>query len=233
MVLWRTVWSIRGSSRTRLHSTACGGDDSETSRSRLRSGDFDGHNTDSDHDDDAGGGSCDVSDEFLITELQKTLSRNVQLKQPTDVVLLEVNSLKHAFNIALEELAFLLTKALLQLANATAGTDVKAFAVAFKNQVTIFKGVMQKYFDSSETCADYCLQAVEDQACDQPEVMSAAQWLIHALYDSDLVSEETIRKWVKESPLLMDEDLAEGCAQLRKNIAPFLKWLDEAEEDSS
>ncbi|VDD82989.1 unnamed protein product [Mesocestoides corti] len=239
ILLWRTGWAPRHSTRSctasRLYS---GVDDSETSRLRMRSsgGDFDGDGggagagAESDRGEDG-----DVSDEFLIQELKNTLIRSVQLKQPTDVVLLEVNSLKHAYNISLEDLAFFLIKALLDIAekevDAEKREDARAFAVCFKIQLSRFAPVLEKYLASSETCASYCLQAVEDQACYHPVVMSAGQWLVHGLYDADLVSEEAIREWVKASPLLLDEDLSAGCSQLRENLAPFLKWLDEADEE--
>ncbi|VDN35222.1 unnamed protein product [Dibothriocephalus latus] len=109
--------------------------------------------------------------------------------------------------------------------------QIKEFALSFKHVLGQFREVLEKYLTSSGTGSQFCLQAIEDHACYNQIVLDASQWLIHALYDADLVSEETIQWWVKESPMLADEDLTEKTAALRENIAPFLKWLEEAEEE--
>lgn len=235
VVLWRSNWGqVSVSSQP---------EDSETSFSRQRSfGVFSadpeseagigGANANFDACGVRGGESEDADDEFLIQELQKTLSRSLDLNQPSDVVMLEVNSLKHAYNISLEDLAFLFVKALLALASSsTQGSDPAALALAFKKILANFAPVLEKYVSSSTESASYCLQAVEDQACYQPVVMEAAKWLLPCLYDVDLVSEEVIRWWVVSSPLLLDDEMASGCRQLRENIKPFMDWLDQAEEE--
>ncbi|EUB59209.1 Translation initiation factor eIF-2B subunit epsilon [Echinococcus granulosus] len=235
VTLWRANWGqVSVSSQL---------DDSETSFSRLRSSGV--VSADPESEAGVGGASAnldvcgarggepeDTDDEFLIQELQKTLSRSLELKQPSDVVMLEVNSLKHAYNISLEDLAFLFVKALLALtSSSTQGSDPAAFAIAFKRILAHFASVLEKYVSSSTECASYCLQAVEDQACYQPVVMEAARWLLPCLYDVDLVSEEVVREWVVSSPLLLDDELASGCRKLRESIKPFMDWLDEAEEE--
>ncbi|VDK21343.1 unnamed protein product [Taenia asiatica] len=235
VVLWRANWGqVSVSSQL---------DDSETSFSRQRS--FGVFSADPESEAGIGGASAnldvcgardgeleDVDDEFLIQELQKTLSRSLELNQPSDVVMLEVNSLKHAYNISLEDLAFLFVKALLALASASIqSSDPAALALAFKKILAHFVPVLEKYVFSSTKCASYCLQAIEDQACYQPVVMEAARWVLPCLYDVDLVSEEVIREWVASSPLLLDDEMASGCRQLRENIKPFMDWLDQAEEE--
>ncbi|VDM34051.1 unnamed protein product [Hydatigera taeniaeformis] len=235
LVLWRANWGqTSGSSHP---------DDSENSFSRQRNiGLF---NADADNEAGAGGASAnydvfgarggesdDTDDDFLIQELQKTLSHSLKANQPSDVVMLEVNSLKHAYNISLEDLAFLFIKALLALASmSTQGSDPPAFALTFKKILAHFVPVLKRYISSSTGCASYCLQAIEDQACYQSVIMEASRWLLHCLYDVDLVSEEVIREWLVSSPLLLDDEMASSCRQLRENIKPFIDWLDQAEEE--
>uniref|UniRef100_A0A0V0J6X1 Translation initiation factor eIF2B subunit epsilon n=1 Tax=Schistocephalus solidus TaxID=70667 RepID=A0A0V0J6X1_SCHSO len=239
VVLWRTGWGPRTASRSRNTSRLYSGasedallsTQTEVARARMKST--------CDEAEESEKEEGEVSDEFLVQEMSKTLQRSLHRQQPTEVIILEVNSLKHAYNISIDDLIFILVKALLDLAASQVKTkettepreQIKEIALNFKHVLIQFKEVLEKYLASSETGSQFCLQAVEDHACYNPVVLEASQWLIHALYDADLVSEETIQWWVKESPLLADEDLTEKTAALRVNIAPFLKWLEEAEEE--
>ncbi|BHF63967.1 Translation initiation factor eIF-2B subunit epsilon [Sparganum proliferum] len=239
VVLWRTGWSPRTASRSRNTSRLYSGasedaplsTQAEIARARTKST--------GDEAEESEKEEGEVSDEFLVQEMSKTLQRSLYRQQPTEVIILEVNSLKHAYNISIDDLIFILIKALLDLTasqvKAKETTEpreqVKEFALNFKHILGQFREVLGKYLGSSETGSQFCLQAVEDHACYNPLVLEASQWLIHALYDADLVSEETIQWWVKESPLLADEDLTEKTTALREKIAPFLKWLEEAEEE--
>jgi translation initiation factor 5 len=50
------------------------------------------------------------------------------------------------------------------------------------------------------------------------------------LYDNDLVSEDVIRDWATHvSKKYVDKETSRT---IRKTARPFLKWLDEADEDS-
>ena len=240
--LWRVKWETKTSLSTRIDSDASHlfSDTAEAINSGPGdSGHHRGLHSKSNDEEEVNfnGGSREIGpdndpdDAVLIQEFRKTLNHCLENSQPINVVLLEVNSLKHAYNISLEDLAFYIVKALLLMSSTNEKENAKTFALAFKNLLTHFAPVLQKYVSNSESCASYCLQAVEDQACYQPVVMDAVEWLIHCLYDQDVTTEAVIRDWVASSPLLFDEDLTEGCKQVRDNIKGFLKWLDEAEEE--
>lgn len=55
--------------------------------------------------------------------------------------------------------------------------------------------------------------------------------VLHQLYDKDLVTEEVVTKWgTKASKKYVDLATSK---KIRRAAEPFLKWLEEAEEDDS
>ncbi|KAI0021975.1 domain found in IF2B/IF5-domain-containing protein [Xylariomycetidae sp. FL0641] len=68
---------------------------------------------------------------------------------------------------------------------------------------------------------------------EHPELMSGDKIVkvLHQLYDKDLVSEEVVTKWgSKASKKYVDLSTSK---KIRRAAEPFLKWLEEAEEDES
>ncbi|RYO90920.1 hypothetical protein DL766_001470 [Monosporascus sp. MC13-8B] len=66
-----------------------------------------------------------------------------------------------------------------------------------------------------------------------PELMTTDKIvkILHQLYDKDLVSEEVVTKWgSKASKKYVDLSTSK---KIRRGAEPFLKWLEEAEEDDS
>ncbi|RYP02775.1 hypothetical protein DL764_005605 [Monosporascus ibericus] len=66
-----------------------------------------------------------------------------------------------------------------------------------------------------------------------PELMTTDKIvkILHQLYDKDLVSEEVVTKWgTKASKKYVDISTSK---KIRRGAEPFLKWLEEAEEDDS
>lgn len=55
--------------------------------------------------------------------------------------------------------------------------------------------------------------------------------ILHLLYDKDLVSEEVVTKWgSRASKKYVDLSISK---KIRRAAEPFIKWLEEAEEDDS
>lgn len=55
--------------------------------------------------------------------------------------------------------------------------------------------------------------------------------ILYQLYDKDLISEEFVRKWGSKASKKYC-DLATS-REIRRSAETFLKWLDEADEESS
>jgi len=49
--------------------------------------------------------------------------------------------------------------------------------------------------------------------------------LLKEFYDNDILEEEDILKWAKET------STSENSATAKKAVAPFVDWLEQAEED--
>ncbi|KAI1202510.1 domain found in IF2B/IF5-domain-containing protein [Nemania serpens] len=68
---------------------------------------------------------------------------------------------------------------------------------------------------------------------EHPELMTSDKIvkILHQLYDKDLVTEEVVTKWgTKASKKYVDLPTSK---KIRRAAEPFLKWLEEAEEDDS
>jgi len=68
---------------------------------------------------------------------------------------------------------------------------------------------------------------------EHPELLASDKIvkILHQLYDKDVVSEEVVTKWgTKASKKYVDLATSK---KIRRAAEPFLKWLEEAEEDDS
>jgi len=66
---------------------------------------------------------------------------------------------------------------------------------------------------------------------DYPELIPSVPKILMAFYQSDVLEEDTIKQWgTHVSKKYVDKDTSK---KVRKASEPFLKWLDEADEDDS
>ncbi|KAI2615457.1 domain found in IF2B/IF5-domain-containing protein [Hypoxylon sp. NC1633] len=98
------------------------------------------------------------------------------------------------------------------------------------------RAAMLKQMVTSERHEKSLLGGIErllaSQGKEHPELMTSDKIvkILHQLYDKDLVSEEVIQKWgTKASKKYVDLSTSK---KIRRAAEPFLKWLEEAEEDS-
>lgn len=145
---------------------------------------------------------------------------------------MEINSLKHAYNIPIDDVYFIVSKAIVGFSLLKAkNISPKDYLDNFKKLVNQFLGVMNNYLKATEA-KRLCLQAIEEEACENEIVMNSAVHMIHFLYDQDILTEEVVLWWNTNSPMLSDEDLSNETQKLRMKVKPFIQWLEEAEEES-
>ena len=75
------------------------------------------------------------------------------------------------------------------------------------------------------------LGGIERLIAANPELMTSDKIvkILHQLYDKDLVSEEVVTKWGSvASKKYVDRTISK---KIRRAAEPFIKWLEEAEED--
>ncbi|KAH9900623.1 domain found in IF2B/IF5-domain-containing protein [Xylariomycetidae sp. FL2044] len=99
------------------------------------------------------------------------------------------------------------------------------------------RAAMLKQMISSERHERALLGGLErllaSQGKEHPELMTSDKIvkILHQLYDKDLVSEEVVVNWgTKRSKKYVDMATSK---KIRRAAEPFLKWLEEAEEDES
>lgn len=173
----------------------------------------------------------DVS--IFLSEVIDSLSRGYQDKLNCENLILEINSSRYAYNMAIREVTYNVIKAVLGLpahylkhSDSPLSDDV--YRKTLKGMLIYFKKIIVNYMKTEDSQED-CLRAIEDVANTTKALLPFTHHLLHFLYDCDALSEEKIIEWYEND---LDEKEANVQA-LKKAVMPFIKWLQEAEEDSS
>ncbi|KAM7535205.1 hypothetical protein Aperf_G00000100834 [Anoplocephala perfoliata] len=173
-------------------------------------------------------------DELIIGELMKTLKDGVENNKSASDIILEINCLKHAFGVMIEDLVFLLVKAVFRMAAETENGEELAALTLWDNiskSVKRFGRVMSHYTLNNSNGENLCLEAAEEDCCLDARFMDISPRLFHLIYYEDIITEEAIRRWVKNSKMLEDNDCVQDALKLRERLKGFLEWLDKAEEE--
>jgi len=210
------------------------GDDDEEDKSSDDSGDDLGRVdnvsvTDDFGDDDDEEEEDDEDDDVVhYLEVVRILKRAVNKGIDTDNVIVEINSIKHAYGIAMRELTMIVIKAFLELPLRTLPriepsareqyleryvSNFKHFRVVFANYVKTKEGEIAVLF------------SVESFSRSSPLIPSVYPKLLMYLYNENVLSEEAIEAWWVTEDDECNEDF-------RKTVEPFVKWLEAAEEES-
>ncbi|XP_041465652.1 translation initiation factor eIF-2B subunit epsilon-like [Lytechinus variegatus] len=161
----------------------------------------------------------------VLDSLQRTIEENIKV----DNVILEINSSKYAYNIAMHELISLVMKAILEMPQLKASGPMTSqqLLLAIKKLFVRLKPLFTNYIKGAESQKD-CLNALEDYSLLNESTAAIFAKLVHHLYDADILSEEVILKWYGR----MDQDADARRRDVRSKLAPFITWLQEAEEES-
>ncbi|XP_051169082.1 translation initiation factor eIF-2B subunit epsilon [Leptopilina boulardi] len=173
----------------------------------------------------------DVS--IFLSEVIDSLSRGYQDKLNCENLILEINSSRYAYNMAIREVTYNVIKAILglpahYLKNNDSPLSDDVYRKTLKGMLIYFKKIIINYMKTEDSQED-CLRAIEDVANTTKALLPFTHHLLHFLYDCDTLSEEKIIEWYEND---LDEKEANVQA-LKKAVMPFIKWLQEAEEDSS
>lgn len=170
---------------------------------------------------------------MFLSEVIDSLLRGFQDKLSCENLILEINSSRYAYNITMSEVTYNVIKAILSLPfhYLSENKDVitnKSYQTNLKIMVIYFYPIILNYVKTDDA-QDDCLHAIEEVASTTQELLPFLQHLLHMLYDKDILSEDKILEWYKSS----DKDVDSQEEKVRTAIKPFIKWLEEAEEDSS
>lgn len=157
---------------------------------------------------------------IFFSEVVESLKRGFDEKSNAEFLILEINSSRYAYNMALNEVNFYVVKAALNLPAVLDSTEpIKGFM-----QVYAYLGekVIKNYIKGDSSQND-CLNAIVE-CCEEHEKMK--QKLMHFvkfMYDRDVLTEDGIVSWY--------EDVESEW--VRKALQPMIKWLEEAESEES
>ncbi|XP_072167243.1 translation initiation factor eIF2B subunit epsilon-like [Diadema setosum] len=162
----------------------------------------------------------------VFDSLQRTVEENIKV----DNLILEVNSSKYAYNISMHELVSLVTKAVLDLPHHKASEPLAPpqLLLAVKKLFVRLKPLFSNYIKGTDSQRD-CLNALEDYSLSCDSTATILVKLIHHFYDADILSEDVILKWYHGE---VDDDRGRQRQEVRSKVAPFITWLEEAEEES-
>ena len=194
----------------------------------------DNYSTDITSSDEASECNSPIPDDtnMFLSEVIDSLLRGFQDKLNCDNLILEINSSRYAYNVSMSEVTYNVIKAILSLplhylSEMKETVNNLNYQKTLKIMVTYFHPILVNYV-KTEDAQDDCLRATEEVAGTTEELLPFLQHLLHLLYDKDIVSEEKILEWYNDKN--MDEFES---SKVRAAIQPFIKWLEEAEEDSS
>lgn len=169
---------------------------------------------------------------MFLSEVSDSLLRGYQDKLDCDNLILEINSSRYAYNVTIQEVTYNVIKAILNLplhylSEKKIPVNNQNYQKNLKVIVTYFNSIIQNYVKNED--AQYnCLCAIEDVASTIDELLSYVQHLLHQFYSRDILSEEKILEWYESNKSL---DVSQS--KVRNAVYPFIKWLQEAEEDST
>ncbi|VDL60334.1 unnamed protein product [Hymenolepis diminuta] len=174
-------------------------------------------------------------DDNIINELANTLKDGVEKKKLPKDICTEITCLKHATGITIDDLIFLLTKAIFKLGSESENGEVLTALKVWKNVeqcVVRYTPIVRNFIERSASGEALCLQAAEENCCLDRRFMEMSPRLFHHLYEQDIVSEEAINSWVKNSKMLEDPESIREAEKLRERLKAFLDWLNTAESES-
>lgn len=170
---------------------------------------------------------------MFLSEVIDSLLRGYQDKLNCENLILEINSSRYAYNVTIREVTYNVIKAILSLplhylSETKTAVNNQNYQRNLKIMITYFNTIIQNYVKNEDAQED-CLRAIEDVALTTEELLPYTQHLLHQFYDRDILSEEKILEWYEST----DEDADALHTKVKNAVQPFIKWLREAEEDST
>ncbi|CAH2243540.1 translation initiation factor eIF-2B subunit epsilon [Pararge aegeria] len=159
---------------------------------------------------------------IFLQEVIDSLARGYEDKLKCDYLILEINSSRYAYNIQLHEVNFFVIRALLSM---PVLVDCKNVLNTVKDIMKFFHPVITNYIKSDSSIMD-CLRAVEDSCIKNEWLNGKTGQIIHLLYESDIVDEDSLLEWyrdLKENESILAE---------QTSVVKFFEWLQQASEES-
>lgn len=167
--------------------------------------------------------------ETFHAEVLATLQRGLEENITCDNLVLEINSVKYAYNISLKEVMQILTKVMLEFPFQQQGPQISTSQYValllplLKRWAPVFKNYVKRAQDHLD-----CLSAFEEHFLEQENHWAAMVKILMEMYQLEILEEEMILRWFSQGAS------TDRSRRLRKNqgLQKFIQWLEEAEESS-
>uniref|UniRef100_V9KGR3 Translation initiation factor eIF2B subunit epsilon n=1 Tax=Callorhinchus milii TaxID=7868 RepID=V9KGR3_CALMI len=169
-------------------------------------------------------------DKVFQNEVLGTLQRGLEENISCDNLVLEINSLKYAYNITLKDVMQITMKVVLEMPLQQHGPGVGSVQYSntvlslLKRWMPVFKNYVKRASDQLD-----CLAAIEEFFTEQEALSLSLVKVLMAFYQQEVLAEETIFRWFSQAAS------TDQGKKLRKHqgLQKFIQWLEEAEEESS
>lgn len=167
---------------------------------------------------------------LFYNEVLDSLSHGVDENVHCENLVLEVNSSKYAYNVTMKELNMLVVKAILEIhaARFKKQSNLTEYLTQLVNLFTKLLPFIQNYIKNTSSQMDL-LSALQEYFEANDNYSTVFVKILQFFYGKDILSEEVILSWYEE----YGSSVAENSKNIRDKIFPFIKWLQEAEEESS
>ncbi|XP_056598541.1 translation initiation factor eIF-2B subunit epsilon-like [Triplophysa dalaica] len=162
-------------------------------------------------------------------EVHGTLQRGLDENIGCDNLVLEINSLKYAYNITLKEVMQILTRVVLEFPFHQQGVEITTSQYTshllplLKKWSPVFKNYVKRIQDHMD-----CLASIEEVFLERDTRWAALVKVLMNMYQLEILEEDAIMRWFSQAAT------SDKSRQLRKNqgLLKFIQWLEEAEESS-
>ncbi|BFZ15193.1 hypothetical protein BsWGS_18231 [Bradybaena similaris] len=168
-------------------------------------------------------------------ELLDTLLRASSDKISDDNLILEINSLKHAYTVPIDQVIHSLPSALIEMAAQEYKIPISAeppFLAAAKKNIEQYSSLLCYYIKNNETKL-IAINGLGDFVISHKDLQPRLPQFLNFLYDADVLTEQALFGWFESSNFTPGSNEALRHSFLKKLAQPFIKWLQEAEEESS
>uniref|UniRef100_A0A182SE71 Translation initiation factor eIF2B subunit epsilon n=1 Tax=Anopheles maculatus TaxID=74869 RepID=A0A182SE71_9DIPT len=156
---------------------------------------------------------------IFLSEIKESLERGLSDHIDAEYLILEINSSRYAYNMALEEVNYCVVKAILQIMIQQKGFVTNTVGT-FHRLLTYFGDVFRNYIRDRESMMN-CLKAFEDMCLASETLQTKIAQLVYYLYEEDMFEEEVIIEWYER---LEDE-------AIKRTLSKLVQWLQESSED--
>lgn len=157
---------------------------------------------------------------IFMSEVVESLKRGFDEKSNPEFLVLEINSSRYAYNMALNEVNFFVVKAAFNLPAVINNSDpFKGFTEVYNY---LGEKVLKNYINGDAAMVD-CLNATVECCEENPNLKSKLMHIVKYLYDKDVLTEDVITSWYED----VESDW------VKESLLKIIQWFEEAESEES